>query len=224
MAARPRRLLRQLTLSQPTRSQAAAWASHAQATIHSLRRRAWASRAQSPAQATTHLHLARAWVVRVSVLVAQPVDQVAQVAQPVVQVAQVAHLVRAARQAALHVRVAALLAQVALQALVASTVQAVALRVLVVSHVQRVAQVAHQAVAAAMPLVPLVPSVRVARAVPRRRVRASVQSAKNSKQELMLQASVVHWYRAATATPYCVCAAVRASRTLQTRLMQMLVS
>ena len=69
----------------------------------------------------------------------------------------------------------------------------------------------------------LAPSVRVAHAVHQRRASRSVRNAKSSNKEWLL-ASVVQLCHVAMAPRCYVCAAARASKTSQTRLMPMPVS
>jgi len=188
-------------------------------TIHSPRLRAWAFLALLLARATTHLLLRRAWVAQAQVVRLVPVVRVAQVALValvvrLVPVAQVV-LVDLVVLVVLQVQVSVLLVRVP-----------VALRVLVVlAHLVRVALLAVALVVAVAVLAvePLVRSVRAVLAGHRRHVSQSARNAKSTSRD-KLQALVAQLCRAATATPFCACVAVRASKILPTRLMPMPVS
>ena len=135
-----------------------------------------------------------------------PVAQVVLVVL-VVRLVPVGHRVRASA-VLVHVRASVALAQVPV-------------RVVASAHLVLVAALLPAAVVAVAAL--LVHSARVALEAHLRLASRSVQSAKSSSRDQHL-ALVALLFHAAMAPPFCVCAAVQACRTSQTRSMQMLVS
>jgi hypothetical protein len=188
-------------------------------TIHSLRHRAWVFLVLLLVQATTRLHLHREWGARALAVLPVPVAQVVLV----VLVALVVRLVPVA-QVVLVALVVLVVLQVQVSVLLVRV--PVALRVLVVlAHLVRVGLLAVALVVAVAVLAvePLVRSVRAVLAAHRRHVSQSARNAKSTSRD-KLQALVAQLCHAATATPFCACVAVRASKILPTRLMPMPVS